>query len=197
MVNHTHDFIQQQMKERAIALEHFETPEWAIAAILQKEMLTHWVIDPCAGTGIIGDHVRGVGSHTIEIDLHDWGCDTLDHVRDFFAEPTPQIEGNTVMMNPPFSKAQEFVEAALQQGARKVICFQRFAWYESRRRKEFWDKHPPQRIYICGDRATCWRHDIPEKERTSGTATAHAWFVWEHNQPAGTMLGRIYKENGE
>lgn len=192
----------ESLTDTCIRLEHFETPAWCIDALLEKEMLTQWVIDPCAGTGIIGKLVRAAGSYTLEIDIHDYGCQTLDMVRDFFSEPTPLIEGNTVMMNPPFSLAQRFVESAFEQGARKVICFQRFAWWESDGRRSFWQKYPPNRIYICGDRAHCWRHDIPEQHRKyhpvtgkkrSGTPTAHAWFVWERGHPPGPLLGHIYK----
>ena len=96
-------------------------------------------------------------------------------------------------MNPPFSKATEFVEKSFELGFRKIVCFQRFSWWESQKRREFWEKHPPDRVYICGDRASCWRHDIPESERGSSTPTAHAWFVWEKGSPPGTLLGHIYK----
>lgn len=103
------------------------------------------------------------------------------------------LTGKTVFMNPPFSLACEFIEKAFELGARKVVVFQRFAWWESKRRKDFWDKHQPNRVYICGDRAACWRGDIPEEERKSSSPTAHAWFVWEPEHPSGTVLGHIWK----
>ena len=39
----------------------------------------------------------------------------------------PPDEDYTIFMNPPFSKAVEFVEKAIALGARKIVCFQRFA----------------------------------------------------------------------
>jgi hypothetical protein len=103
----------------------------------------------------------------------------------------------SIMMNPPFSLAQEFVLHSLRLGATKIVCFQRFAWWESEKRREFWEHNPPNRVYICGNRADCWRHDIPAEKRTSSTPTAHAFFVWEKGHPSGTQLGHIYKADAD
>lgn len=184
-------------------LEHFETPIWAAKAILKKEILTHHVIDPCCGTGVLSHVAMQEGYEVFPIDIHDWGFGG-SYIQDFLEmeyadlhyEDLP-IHDFTIYMNPPFSKAQEFVEKAFKLGARKVVCFQRFAWWESRGRKPFWQKYPPNRIYICGDRADCWRHDIPKDERGSSSPTAHAWFVWEKGNPPGTVLGHIYKTDAE
>lgn len=177
-------------------LEHFETPEWAARAILKKELLTKHVIDPCAGTGVMVRAAHDIGYSVLACDIHNWGYDVQinnwlqsdNHVMEF-------ADGATVFMNPPFSLAVQFVEKALELGARKIVCFQRFAWWESKTRRDFWKKNPPNRIYICSDRADCWRHDIPQAQRGSGSPTAHAWFVWEKGHPLGTILGHISKND--
>jgi len=176
-------------------LEHFETPEWAAKAILKKEIFTRDIIDPCCGTGILAEavHSQGVQSHAI--DVHDWGYARQAAVQDFLEVDNFYLDGLfDVFMNPPFSKACEFVEKSFELGARKIVCFQRFAWWESQRRRKFWEENPPARVYICGDRANCWRHDIPLDQRGSSSPTAHAWFVWEKDAPAGTILGHIWKD---
>ncbi len=187
------------LKQICIDLEHFETPEWAVRAILKKEILTPFVIDPCCGAGALVWPLECAGYEVFREDIHDWGYrGTL--VRDFLArEGLGALENLTVFMNPPFSKAIEFVEKAFELGARKIVCFQRFAWYEGsydkgKKRGLWWERRKPNRIYICGDRADCWRHDIPQEERDSSTPTAHAWFVWEPLHPGGTLLGHIYKD---
>lgn len=174
--------------------EAFETPEWAANAILDREILTEAVIDPCAGRGVLGRCAEARGYHVASYDKYEWDhpwCVTMDFFDKTF--PVRILRHNTVLMNPPFSLAQEFVERCLDFNARKIVCFQRFAWWESKGRREFWQKHPPNRIYICGDRASCWRFDIPKEEQKSSTTTAHAWFVWERGHPPGTVLGHIYK----
>ena len=189
-------------------LEHFETPEWAARKILDHEIMTQFVLDPCAGTGVLTLAACDFGYHVYANDIYDFtskeeGKFELDSVGDFLSWSGNPIDHDfTVFMNPPFSKACEFVEKCFELGARKIVCFQRLAWWESAERKEFWDKLPPNRIYICADRATCWRHDLPKNEKgkrydpkngkeLSGSPTAHAWFVWEKGNPSGTLIGHI------
>ena len=183
-------------KDTALKYECYETPEWAARAILEKELLTYHVWDPCTGRGVLAKAAASSGHVVKASDVHDWG---YGQTHDFLEDHLTYVWGfdpeiTTIFMNPPFSRAVDFVEKAHEIGVRKIVCFQRLSWFESRRRKTFWDKHPPARIWVCGDRATCWRVDIPEEQRVNGTTTAHAWFVWEKGQN-NTMpaLGRLYR----
>ncbi len=180
--------------------EHYETPEWAAKAILEKEILTRHVVDPCAGTGILYKAAAAAGYKPIAYDIHLWdGFKDKTRHMDFFKLPAFPFVQTTVFMNPPFSLACEFVERSFELGARKILCFQRFAWWESAKRRSFWEKRPPARVYICGDRATCWRHHIPheERERKGNTPTPHAWFVWEQGAPSGTLLSHVWRPTNE
>lgn len=183
--------------------EAYETPVWAVKSILDVETLTEAVVDPCAGTGILGDVARNCGYDVWEMDKYQWGRAGI-YIGDFLVDypkrerasvPQQNIANNTVLMNPPFSLAEQFVDRCFELGARKIVCFQRFAWWESMTRREWWGRRPPNRVYICGNRATCWRFDIPEEKRKTmgNTTTAHAWYIWERGHPPGTVLGHIYK----
>lgn len=191
----------ESLTEICKRLEHFETPEWAARAILKKEILTSNVYDPCCGSGVLCEALLASGYEKyFASDIHNYGYkNCMEEEVDFLSSDVEyfisqaELKDMTVFMNPPFSKAVQFVERAFELGARKIVCFQRFAWWESKVRREFWQKHPPNRIYICSDRADCWRHDIPADQRGSGSPTAHAWFVWEQGHPAGTILGHISK----
>lgn len=186
------------LKQLCIDLEHFETPEWAARAILKKEILTSHVLDPCCGTGILAETALREGYHVTASDIQEWGYKAQSYTDDFLTTEAYYTKYPfTVFMNPPFSLAEQFVEKSFDLGARKIVCFQRLAWWESKKRREFWAKNPPNRIYICGDRADCWRHDIPKDQRGSSTPTAHAWFVFEPGHPSGTLLGHIYKEDAK
>lgn len=179
-------------------LEHFETPQWAVDAILRREIMTKVVLDPCCGIGIMAEAAKKEGHEVVAMDVRFWGY-PLDRYIDFlsiddsFTLHSSCDSGFTVFMNPPFSLAEQFVKKAFELGARKVVCFQRFAWWESAKRRAFWDEFPPTKVYICGDRAACWRHDIPKAKRTSGTPTAHAFFIFEAGHKGATILDRIYK----
>ena len=205
--------------EKAKELEHFVTDQWAADAILEKEILTGTLLDPCVGTGLLmHSYMKKKGSicGSVCLDIYDWGYCSTDHICDFLELERDSYELErlfnrlfaedfTVFMNPPFSKACEFVEKSFELGAREIVCFQRFAWWESNNRKDFWDRYPPNRVYVCGDRASCYlygldkddkgRHLHPETGKPmAGTTTAHAWIVWERGAPARTILDRIYRE---
>ncbi len=181
-------------------LEHFETPEWAAYKILRREILTEQVLDPCCGKGVLAQFALYAGYNVETNDIYPW-VNGIDSIQDFLSPNYKPLYNGvhpfTVFMNPPFSLADKFVDKSFELGARKVVCFQRLAWWESQKRREFWEKTPPNRVYICGDRADCWRHDIPVDKRGSSTPTTHAWFVWEQGQPKGTLTSHIWKSDVE
>lgn len=189
------------LKALCTELEHYETPKWAADEILRHELLTEDVVDPCTGTGVLAFAAQRAGHFVTMIDIEASWAPGNAIIIDWLAltpETAPYVRGKTVFMNPPFTQAAEFFLQALRLGARKIVCFQRLTWYESETRRDFWDKYPPNRIYLCGSRATCWRHDVPADQRGSGTPTAHAWFVWERGQAgSGTQLLRIYKDKSK
>lgn len=204
------------LMEKCQAAEFFETDSWAVEAILKSELLTPIVVDAGAGRGVLSEAVERAGYSALQIDLNDWRKDGFSTYEsrlgtfygDFLDGQTVRLAlaklpaGDfTVITNPPFSKSCKFVDQCFEVGARKVVCFQRFAWWEGSfdsgtKRGRWWEKRRPNRIYICGDRATCWRGDIADAKREDnqgGGPTAYAWFVWERGQPAGPLLSHIYK----
>lgn len=194
----------ESLKELCERFEHFETDPWAIEEILKKEILTPFVVDPCAGSGIMTRAARIAGYSVQALDIHDWGQNYPQHDWLVKSDAIEQmVRGNTAIFNPPFSKSEDFVLRAIAYDARKIVCFQKFSWYEGekvtgKKRGTFWEMCPPSRIYVCGSRATCWRHDVPPQERVDAkgrpktSPTTYAWFVWESGHPRGTLIGQIY-----
>ncbi len=185
------------LAEQAAAAEAWETDAWAAAAILQVEILTRVVVDPCCGTGILSRAAYARGYDVRAADLYDWGYDGISALgEDFLTSKMLEhwCKDNTVLMNPPFSLATRFVDRALACGARKVVCFQRQAWRESGKRRAWWSANPPSRVWLCGDRATCWLFSIPPEDRRGGTPIPHAWYVWERGHHGAEQTGAIYKD---
>lgn len=192
----------QVLTELCRRLEAFETPRWAIEAVLDVELTTMQLLDPCAGLGAIGEVCRDRGLPIEELDIENWPRLMADKARldsarfwqrDFFEERS-DLTNFTVLMNPPFSKACEFVDHAVKLNARKIICFQRQAWRESIGRREWWERNPPARVWVCGARATCWRFDLlgTEKAKSSGSTTSMAWYVYERGHKAAEVTSAIY-----
>lgn len=199
--------------------EFFETDPWVARRILDVELMTHRVLDPCAGRGILGQAAFSKGYDVTEFDLHDWpdklpgahiraGFDYLASLGAVLHEVRTHVSGEfTVFMNPPFSKTVAFVERSMALGARKIILFQRLAFLESSGRRDFFERHCPARIWLCGDRATCWRGDVPAvdvlreedgemiKGRKGRSApTPHAFFVWERGHRGAGAIHHLYKD---
>jgi hypothetical protein len=207
---------------RALELEAFETDPWAADAILKVELMPAEIWIPCHGKGGLERAIHGANfcpAAVVTSDVFDWSTLFANvrqpkHVGDFLTDDWRPFRGSEfgVFINPPFSKACEFVDRAIELGARKVLCFQRYSWREGLGRRDWWEKRPPARVWLCGSRATCWRFDIPEQclgERCgkgkstgstrcrkcmAGTTVAHAWFVWERSHRGIEALGTIWRE---
>lgn len=183
--------------------EAYETDRWVPEAVFDVEVFTRTILDPCCGRGVWGDAARIAGYDIVEQDLHNWGRGSVGI--DYLAGTAGfMVPDQSVVMNPPFTLACEFVGAALSRGARKVACFQRWAWWaESRKRRAFWEQHPPTRIWACGDRATGFPITMSEQERRflvtgerrGSSKTAHAVFVWERPFQGERTIGKIWDKS--
>lgn len=182
-------------------LEAFETPRWAIEAILDVELTTPWIVDPCVGLGAISNPCYERGLNVDALDIENWWMH-FPHAR----EPKANIEiadfltwrsdlsDVTVVMNPPFSLAEEFVSHAQVLNARKIICFQRQAWRESQSRRLWWEGNSAARVWVCGARASCWRFDLlgSEKAESGGSSVSMAWYIWERGHRGAELTSAIY-----
>jgi len=182
------------LEAQARAAECYETPAWAARAILDVELLTPDVWDPCCGTGVLSEAAFAAGYAVWSTDLHYWGFDGQSAQVDFLTADSALFDSFSVFMNPPFSLATRFVDRALALGARKVVSFQRLAWRESDARRAWWEAHPPARIWLCGNRAHCWLFTIPPEARGEGAPTAHAWFVWEQGHRGLEAMHTLWKD---
>src|SRR4051812_1719423 len=130
----------ESLEELCRRLEHWETERWAADAVLQHELLTSTVVDPCCGTGIMTEAAKRAGyQDVLAFDIHDWGyagTQMLDWLSD---GPRPDWSEATAFLNPPFKKAAQFVKKCLELNFREIVCYERFSWFESGGRADFWD----------------------------------------------------------
>lgn len=180
-------------EEMAHKAEAWETAPWSADGILQVELLTPIVRDPCSGRGVLTQALRKVGYKTYAQDLYDWGYEGCDKVGTNWLNEDCDLTDQTVFMNPPFSLACQFVDKAFELNARKIVCFQRQAWRESKDRRSFWSQRPPARVWVCGNRAETWLFHIPPEERKGGRNMPSAWYVWEKGHKGAEVTSAIYK----
>jgi len=195
--------------------EFFETDEWAAKRILQLEEFHPNIIDPCAGRGVLGKAAMEAGHENVwEFDLNTWPGQPDTVVPDVNWLETTMIDPLdfvdlkpfTVFMNPPFSLTCDFIDQSFKLGAKNVVMFQRLTFLESSKRRDFFEKRTAKRVWLCGDRATCWRGDVPDEDMTGkdgeiikgkkgrSTPTAHAWFVFDRDHKGPTEFKLMYKD---
>ena len=80
-------------KAQALEAECYETPEWAVEAILEREILTGLVIDPCCGRGVLAEAAAERGHRVDAFDLYDWGygMHPVDFLAWHFADYAPAL----------------------------------------------------------------------------------------------------------
>lgn len=155
--------------------DFYRTPDFCTWALLKRERFEGTVWEPACGDGAIGRVIGAFGRHHFATDLIYRGYGVGD--RDFLQEPC--LLAPNIITNPPYKLADDFVLHARALGATKIAMLLRLAWLEGeKRRKRVFVEHPPSRIWVFSGRQTLWRGDDPNP-RTTGGATAYAWFVWD------------------
>ena len=78
-----------------------------------------------------------------------------------------------IIGNPPYSLAQEFLEKCFEIAYEntKIIMLLRTNFLESKKRYDFWQKHPVNGLYVLSKR--------PSFTGKGTDATSYSWFVWD------------------
>jgi hypothetical protein len=149
--------------------------------LLAVETFSREIWEPACGDGAISKVLEEAGHEVLSTDLVDrgYGDGGLDFVKErHLALPT-------IITNPPFKLAEQFVIHALDLGAVKMAFLLRLAWLEGEgRRRRIFSQRPPARIWVLSSRPTLWNGDDPGA-RTTGGAISYAWFIWDRDAPAG------------
>lgn len=165
----------------------YETPEVAVEALLRVEQLPNDIWEPACGPGAIAKVLRRHGHCVLATDLIDYGYG--EGARDFLLEPRLPPDVRSIVTNPPFKLAQQFVTHALELCPR-VVMLLRLAFLESERRRPILDNGTLARVHI-------FRNRLPMMHRTgwdgpvSTSAMPFAWFVWDRDHSGPTTLHRI------
>jgi len=88
----------------------------------------------------------------------------------------PTIKYNVIIGNPPYSLALEFIEKCFEIANEdtEIIMLLRTAFLESKKRYEFWQKHPVSELYVLSQR--------PSFTGKGTDATSYSFFVWNNKE---------------
>jgi hypothetical protein len=156
--------------------DYYATDPMALVMLLDKEQFSNDVWECACGDGALSKVLEARGYNVLSTDLVDRGYGTggVD-----FLELNEEYDGD-IVTNPPYSKAQAFVEKALDvvTAGHKVAMLLRLQFLETKARRALFEKFPPKYVYVSSSRIQCARNGDFENYG-KGSAVAYAWFVWE------------------
>lgn len=153
----------------------YRTTPYQIARLLEREGFADPIWEPACGDGAISRVLVEAGREVASSDLIDRGYGQARV--DFLLEPWAR--GRSIVTNPPFQLADEFVVHAHRLGIPKIALFLPVRYLEGQSRyREVWLRHPYARKHVFADRQTLWRGDEPDPPDTGGKI-AFAWFIWD------------------
>ena len=155
--------------------DYYATEPAATDWLCKLEQFQSPILEPSCGEGHISRQLIAHGYDVVSRDLVDRG---YGEVADFLLFNNDTWEGD-IITNPPYSKAQEFVEQALKmvKPGRKVAMFLKLTFLEGKKRGELFKITPPIRVWVSRSRLKCAKNG--DFASMDGSATAYAWFVWE------------------
>lgn len=145
-------------------------------ALLEVEAFENKVWEPACGDGSMATPIADAGYSVLATDIRPRGT---GEELDFLAVSHIPDGVRSMVTNPPYAAAEEFVHKALELRIPKFALLTRYAFLEGQRRHAtIWSKNPPARVWLVSRRLV-----------VLGNASqfAHSWLVWD-GEADGTRL---------
>lgn len=166
--------------------DYYATPFHATKAILSEiDLGTDSILEPSAGEGHIVKVLREYypNNEIVANDLIDRhsriGIEINSGIDFLTYEPNRKFD--TIITNPPFKFAQQFVEHSLELASHYVIMFCKIQFLETVERKKMFAEHPPKFVYVFSRRVSPWINgkELNENGKPWSSPMCFAWYVWE------------------
>lgn len=180
-----------------IELDYYATNPEAVKMLLDRHRFRGKdILEPCVGAGHIAKELNNRFREDITaIDIVDRGYpDTI--VADFL-NWEPDKTYDTIITNPPYSLATEFIEKCIEcltdsnhvSLTGQLAMFLKINFLEGKKREKLFNKYPPKYLYVFRKRMPIFTNGIefdPKTGKPWKTTFCNAWFVWEkgfHGEP--------------
>ena len=166
--------------------DYYATEPKAVKLLIEVERFSPMIWECACGEGHLSKELEKAGYHVYSTDLIDRG---YGGVIDFLVCPSPPLSGFDIITNPPYSKASEFVDHAMEiiDDEHKVAMFLKIQFLEGKARRKLFEKWPPKTIYVSSGRLRCAMNGDFEKYAKSN-AICYAWFVWQKGYNGDTVI---------
>jgi hypothetical protein len=180
--NTSHAVMAQRVEDKD-SYDYFPTPPWATRALIKyvlepivwdRELLT--CLEPACGQGHMVRPLQEFFGTVNGSDIQDFGQDV---VYDFLDDwTTPRGSYDWMITNPPFNRAEEFIDKGLEVARQGVAIIARTTFLESKGRYErLFKRNPPTFFAQFVERVPMYKGRLV---KGGTTATGYAWFVWDH-----------------
>lgn len=109
---------------------------------------------------------------------------------DFLSDDITEWNGD-IITNPPYNKATEFVEKAMDiiPDGQKVAMFLKLQFLEGKKRRDLFKKYPPKTVWVSSSRLMCAKNgDFETMIAGGGSAVAYIWLVFEKGYKGDTIV---------
>lgn len=165
--------------------DFYQTPPLATRALLKCERLPQNIWEPACGLGAISEVLKDAGHVVHCTDLVDRGYGVGR--RDFLMEQAAPVGFTTIVTNPPFKLATEFVAHGLRL-CPTVIILARLMFIEGAKREAIMSRCA--RVHAFTKRLPMMHREGYDGPKHSNSGMAFAWFVFESDYDAGVAALR-------
>lgn len=161
--------------------DYYATDPIALELLAKKINLPRVICEPACGEGHLAKWLTDHGHKVYASDIVDRG---YGQVQDFFTMEQLPPDCKTILTNPPYKYAMEFVLHALKILPEYGLCimFLKTTFLEGiKRYKNLFKDNPPCIVAQFKQRIQCALNGHFEKYTTS-SAAAYAWFIWQKSE---------------
>jgi hypothetical protein len=165
--------VSQETFQRTTGRNDQQTPASAIRLFLKNQTLMGPVWEPAAGRGRLAAELsRTYETHATRAD---------------FFQYRPDFVFNTIITNPPYNQARQFVERAMSFEPAYVCMLLRLLFIEGLDKAHLF--RGLSRVWIYRPRV--WMQD---DSREWGGMICYAWFVWKKGSTGDPTVGFLTRE---
>ena len=156
--------------------DFYPTPENMTQSLLDNHRFENNVWECACGDGAMSKVLLRNGYNVYSSDKYDYGFGETGI--DFLAKEKLPPEIKTIITNPPFKLAEDFVEKAFKMRVQQLALLCKLSFLEGQKRKIMYEKYRLARVLVFSKRQTMTRNG--EIYRNGGMI-AFAWFIWDYS----------------
>lgn len=166
--------------------DFYPTPRIAIDTFLKKwqPSTNAKLFEPCGGNGALIDGLTDNGFNVVgSCDIDPQRKDILK--QDFLKLKSLPVKADTIITNPPFNLAEEFVRKSFELGIETVAILIKATWFSAAKRIDLFENHRPSKKLDYTFRLDFMGKGSPVMEC--------CWIVWEGQHSNVTEYDLIKK----